>query len=147
MGWYFYFHYFVSLVLSGKIPWVRCYMYTTLHSTLFKKASLFLFLIFLIFFITLILFNTVSFAAPQNPLCRRTLESNPGQLRLRHWLSGAVSFERQIRYFEVVEYYLKTLAGDIQREGSAVPLWLREHSQDEETISSGGPCGFNSSHR
>ncbi len=49
MGWYCHAHYFVSFVLSGKIPWVRCYMYTTLHSTLFKKASLFLFLIFSFF--------------------------------------------------------------------------------------------------
>ncbi len=145
MGWYCRVYYFVPWVLSDKIPWVHCLLYSTLHSTLFKKASLFLFLIFFIFFITL--FNTVSFSAPQNPLCRRTLESNPGQLRLRHWLSGAISFKRKIRSFEVVEYYLKTLAGDIQREGAAVPLWLREHSQDQETISSGGPSGFNSSHR
>jgi hypothetical protein len=41
------------------------------------------------FFITL--FNTVLSAALKNPLFLRTLASNPGQLRLQHWLSVALT--------------------------------------------------------
>jgi hypothetical protein len=43
------------------------------------------------FFLCMYLINTALSAAPQIPLCQRMLRSNPGQLRLRHWLSDALS--------------------------------------------------------